>query len=112
MIKIIKDPYCDQMKTKKLIEKFCDNEDLLFRDSGTYFSFSIIKLIPYTNTGLFFRFINDKYNHKYICDGYISEENIVRIRFQPNIDTEIINNILYYLENENINAEITYPCGD
>lgn len=101
------------MKTKKLVRKFCDNKDLLFKDGQTYyFSFSIVKLILHTNTGFIYTLINGKYIHRYICDGNITEDNILRIRFQPNVDTEIINSIIYYINNENINAEITYPCDE
>lgn len=113
MIKTIKDPYCDRIKTKKLIKKFCDNEDLLFRDGQTYyFNFSIVKLITRINTGFIHTLINGKYIHKYICYGNIIEDNILRIRFQHNIDSKIIDSIIDYINNENINAEITYPCDE
>ena len=115
-IKIIEDPYCDQIKTKKLIKGFCNNNGLYFSDSQTYyFSFSIIKRIPYTNTGFFYRLINGKYIHKYICDGSITENNVVQLYFQP-IDFQpggtdkIMKAIVHYINDSDIKAEVTYPC--
>jgi hypothetical protein len=115
-INIIKDPYCDQIRTKKLIQKFCKDNDLYFRDSHTYyFSFSIVKLIPYTNTGFFYRMINGKYIHKYICNGNITENDVVRIFFQP-VDFQpggtydIMKMILLYMKDSEFNVEIRYPC--
>ena len=115
MIKTIKDSRCNQIKTMKLMKNLCNKENLFYSDSDTYyFSFSIIKLIPY-NKGWFHKLINGKYIHKYICNGSISENNVVRlhfqpIRFQPNGNDETINKIINYLNDKNIDSEIVYPC--
>ena len=115
-VNIIEDPYCKQIKTKKLIQAFCEDNDLHFEDGQTYyFSFSIVKLIPYANTGFFHRLINGKYMHKYICDGNITENNVVRLHFQP-IDFQpdgthdIMRMIVQYMNDSEFNAEVTYPC--
>ena len=114
---IIRDPYCDQMKIKKSIKEFCRTNNLYFSDSQTYyFSFSIIKRIPYTNTGFFHTLINGRYISKYICDGNITEHNIVQLRFQPidlqpNRTDKIMKSIVSYMDTIDIKVEITYPCN-
>lgn len=115
-VTVLKDPYCDQIKIKKSIKEFCAANELYFRDSDTYyFGFSIIKHIPYINTGFLFRLINGRYIPKYICDGDITECGVVRIHFQPidfqpNGTDEIMRTIIHYLNDSNTKAEITYPC--
>lgn len=114
---IIRDPYCDQMKIKKSIKEFCKNNNLYFSDSQTYnFGFSIIKRIPYINTGFFYRLINGRYIQKYICDGNITEDSIVSLRFQPinlqpNGTDKIMKTIVHYLDSTDFKTEITYPCN-
>jgi len=115
-VSIIKDPYCDQIKTKKLIKEFCRLNDLYFSDSQTfYFSFSIIKRIPHANTGFLYTLLNGKYIPKYICDGNITDDNIVQLRFQPvdlqpNGTDEIMKFVVNYMNNIDFHVEITYPC--
>lgn len=113
---IMKNIYCDQIETKKSIKAFCKANDLYFKDDNTYnFGFSIVKRIPYTNTGFFFRLINGRYINKYICDGVITEDNVVEIFFQPvklqpNGTDRLMDPIVHYLNSVEFTAEITYPC--
>ena len=115
-VTVLKDPYCDQIKIKKAIKEFCAANDLYFHDSDTYyFGFSIVKRIPYTNTGFLFRLINGKYISKYICDGSITDHGIVSLHFQPvdfqpNGTDKIMKTIVHYLDDSDTKAEITYPC--
>ena len=66
-VTVLKDPYCDKIKIKKAIKEFCAANDLYFHDSDTYyFGFSIVKRIPYTNTGFLFRLTADIYLNIYV----------------------------------------------